>query len=46
VAAAGVAGVDEEPVQAPVVKSAEEKLGRNQPCWCGSGTKFKLCHGR
>jgi preprotein translocase subunit SecA len=32
--------------QAPVVKSAEEKLGRNQPCWCGSGKKFKHCHGR
>ena len=23
-----------------------EKLGRNQPCWCGSGKKFKQCHGR
>lgn len=20
------------------------KLGRNQPCWCGSGQKFKKCH--
>lgn len=20
------------------------KLGRNQPCWCGSGKKFKKCH--
>jgi len=20
------------------------KLGRNQPCWCGSGMKFKKCH--
>ncbi len=20
--------------------------GRNEPCWCGSGTKFKHCHGR
>ncbi len=20
--------------------------GRNEPCWCGSGTKFKKCHGR
>ncbi len=24
---------------------AGEKLGRNAPCWCGSGKKFKLCHG-
>lgn len=22
------------------------KLGRNEPCWCGSGTKYKKCHGR
>ena len=21
------------------------KLGRNDPCWCGSGKKYKLCHG-
>ena len=21
------------------------KLGRNEPCWCGSGKKFKKCHG-
>lgn len=20
------------------------KIGRNDPCWCGSGSKFKLCH--
>jgi methionyl aminopeptidase len=20
------------------------KLGRNDPCWCGSGTKYKKCH--
>ena len=23
-----------------------QKLGRNDPCWCGSGKKFKKCHGR
>jgi preprotein translocase subunit SecA len=22
------------------------KIGRNEPCWCGSGKKFKQCHGR
>ncbi|MFN2348731.1 MAG: preprotein translocase subunit SecA [Thioalkalivibrio sp.] len=22
------------------------KLGRNDPCWCGSGKKFKQCHGK
>ncbi len=31
--------------QAPIVKSDREKIGRNEPCWCGSGKKFKLCHG-
>ncbi|MFL6006368.1 MAG: preprotein translocase subunit SecA [Gaiellaceae bacterium] len=28
-----------------VVSSDHEKLGRNDPCWCGSGKKFKKCHG-
>ena len=23
----------------------EPKLGRNEPCHCGSGKKFKQCHG-
>jgi preprotein translocase subunit SecA len=37
----------EEPeTMVPVVKSAEEKLGRNDPCHCGSGQKFKRCHGK
>src|SRR5712692_2894634 len=25
---------------------AAAKIGRNDPCWCGSGKKFKRCHGR
>ena len=29
----------------PIVKQQHEKLGRNEPCWCGSGKKYKLCHG-
>jgi preprotein translocase subunit SecA len=28
-----------------VVKDEKEKIGRNDPCWCGSGKKFKKCHG-
>src|SRR5437899_2093980 len=28
------------------VPVAAGKLGRNDPCWCGSGKKFKKCHGR
>ncbi|HEU5286986.1 MAG TPA: SEC-C metal-binding domain-containing protein, partial [Candidatus Limnocylindria bacterium] len=27
-------------------RPANEKIGRNDPCWCGSGKKFKKCHGR
>jgi preprotein translocase subunit SecA len=27
------------------VKSEHEKVGRNDPCWCGSGKKYKKCHG-
>jgi preprotein translocase subunit SecA len=27
------------------VTSDREKIGRNDPCWCGSGKKFKRCHG-
>lgn len=28
------------------VKSDTPKVGRNDPCWCGSGLKFKKCHGK
>ncbi len=31
--------------QDPVVHHAP-KLGRNDPCFCGSGKKFKKCHGK
>ncbi len=24
----------------------QKKIGRNAPCWCGSGKKFKQCHGK
>ncbi|MGI9622721.1 MAG: preprotein translocase subunit SecA [Acidimicrobiales bacterium] len=34
------------PSNAPVVKSDFEKTPRNAPCPCGSGKKFKQCHGR
>ncbi|MDE3069852.1 MAG: preprotein translocase subunit SecA [Acidobacteriota bacterium] len=27
------------------VVDAEHQVGRNDPCWCGSGKKFKKCHG-
>ncbi len=33
-----------EPAQ-PYVRN-DVKVGRNDPCWCGSGKKFKHCHGK
>jgi preprotein translocase subunit SecA len=32
-------------VTTPVVRG-EKKVGRNEPCPCGSGKKYKQCHGR
>ena len=34
-----------EPAHREQVKSEEPKIGRNDPCWCGSGKKYKKCHG-
>jgi preprotein translocase subunit SecA len=39
------------PVREPAAVGArssggQPKLGRNDPCWCGSGKKYKKCHGR
>ncbi len=45
-AAAAAAADDDGGTVATVVRSEHEKLGRNQPCWCGSGKKFKMCHGK
>jgi len=30
----------------PSGEAAQSKIGRNDPCWCGSGKKYKRCHGR
>jgi len=45
-AGGGAVAVDEPSVPQQVVKTAEQKIGRNAPCYCGSGKKFKLCHGK
>ena len=45
-AAAGAPPRTEDVVQQPVVKSEWDKTPRNAPCPCGSGKKFKLCHGK
>jgi len=47
--AAGLGGTatavaDYEEVNEPV--RVDKTPGRNEPCYCGSGKKFKLCHGR
>ncbi|MBE0654796.1 MAG: SEC-C domain-containing protein, partial [Bacteroidales bacterium] len=36
-------GPDKKKV-APV--RVEKKVGRNEPCPCGSGKKYKNCHGK
>ncbi len=39
-------GAYEEPVHVEQRRVGEEQqIGRNDPCWCGSGKKFKKCHG-
>jgi len=29
----------------PALAKGGPKVGRNEPCWCGSGKKYKRCHG-
>jgi len=31
---------------APQPAHGKKTLGRNDPCWCGSGKKYKICHMR
>lgn len=35
---------EEKPKSEPIKK--EQKIGRNDPCFCGSGKKYKKCHGK
>jgi preprotein translocase subunit SecA len=43
---AGNGGDPQEPVHVEQRRVDEtQQLGRNDPCWCGSGKKFKKCHG-
>ena len=53
IAAAGIAegllggaatALAELPPQRQIVNEHGD-IGRNDPCWCGSGKKFKRCHG-
>jgi preprotein translocase subunit SecA len=49
---AGVATMDPEGAEFAALPEVEtrhvedrDRIGRNDPCWCGSGKKFKKCHG-
>ncbi|MBL8190233.1 MAG: preprotein translocase subunit SecA [Acidobacteria bacterium] len=42
-ASAALAGEDEGKPR--TVVNTMPKVGRNDPCWCGSGKKYKKCHG-
>jgi len=51
-AAAGSAQAAAEGMEAELLPQVEQRrvdheheVGRNDPCWCGSGKKFKKCHG-
>ena len=35
---------ESKPKRKPI--RVEKKIGRNDPCWCGSGKKYKNCHGK
>src|SRR6476646_7132149 len=35
----------DEPIAAKTVQREQDKVGRNDPCPCGSGKKYKKCHG-
>jgi preprotein translocase subunit SecA len=45
-AAGGAVATAPPATMTPVVKSEWDKTPRNAPCPCGSGKKFKLCHGK
>jgi preprotein translocase subunit SecA len=40
------AGQDERPQGQQPVRNVMPKVGRNDPCPCGSGKKYKQCHGK
>ncbi|MEG1631337.1 MAG: preprotein translocase subunit SecA [Hydrogenoanaerobacterium sp.] len=46
IAKPGMTGGDGSVKKTPVHKTAAEKVGRNDPCPCGSGKKYKKCCGK
>ncbi|MDP7743907.1 MAG: SEC-C metal-binding domain-containing protein, partial [Lentisphaeria bacterium] len=45
ITASGGGSEDAPAARQPTVRSTP-KVGRNEPCPCGSGKKYKRCHGR
>jgi preprotein translocase subunit SecA len=43
-AAAQAGGADAEPKKIETIRNVGTKVGRNDPCHCGSGKKYKNCH--
>jgi preprotein translocase subunit SecA len=43
---AGVAAMGAGQQARPGYTPSGAKIGRNDVCWCGSGLKYKKCHGR
>ncbi|NUP89561.1 MAG: SEC-C domain-containing protein, partial [Candidatus Sumerlaeia bacterium] len=41
----GAAEAGGRPAKPVPFRRQEPKLKPNDPCWCGSGKKFKKCHG-
>jgi len=35
--------IEQKDISKQILKN--KKMGRNEPCFCGSGKKFKHCHG-
>ena len=46
VAAAQASVEDEVELPKVIVRRDTQKVGRNEPCPCGSGKKYKHCHGK
>jgi preprotein translocase subunit SecA len=40
------AATEQQIAESTRTQARREKIGRNQPCHCGSGKKYKFCHGR
>lgn len=44
--AAPAEAADKETIKKAPITRESRKIGRNEPCHCGSGKKFKHCHGK